>query len=160
MPGTASKQRFLWAICALLIFGACGKRVYYSEVHEVPEEGWQFSDTLSFDVEVTDSITPFDFYLTFNNTKDYQYSNCIFFLKGSGPNELKSLDTLECFVAYPDGRWTGKGFGAEVSNKFLFKQQMSFPQPGSYRFSFIHAMRDTVLENITNLGLIIEHSNS
>ncbi|WP_170226987.1 gliding motility lipoprotein GldH [Luteibaculum oceani] len=151
-------SRYLALFVVAVSMVACGEKVMYSDVTSIPENGWPFIDTAKFSVEVEDTTTRFNFFLAVKNSKDYEYSNLILYLKGDGPNGIKSMDTLECFVAYPDGRWTGKSFGSEVSHKFLFKQQAAFPEPGVYTFNFSHAMRDTLLQNITNLGLIIEES--
>ena len=145
-------------IALVFLLSACGNRVHSADTKEINPEGWSFYDTASFDVEVKDTLTTYDFYVVFDISKNYDYSNLILFLEGKGPEGIHSTDTMECFVAYPDGRWTGNSFGSEVGNKFLFKKKSAFPKKGDYRFSFYHAMRDTVLENITNLGLIIEHS--
>ncbi len=135
---------------------ACGKPVLYSEVRQVSPQGWNFTDSLQFEVDVTDTSKQYNLFVAIKNTKDYSYSNLLLFLEGRGPGNIASLDTLQCMLAYPNGRWTGNSFGAEVSNKFLFKPKAKFPATGTYQFKFTHAMRDSALEELTNFGLIIE----
>ncbi|MGB0165814.1 MAG: gliding motility lipoprotein GldH [Luteibaculum sp.] len=142
-------------LCLFALF-SCGPRVKYSEVYDIDPDGWKIKDTLSFSLEVEDTTKPYNYFVAIKNTKEYQYSNFILFMEAYGPNGLKAKDTLHFTMAYPDGRWTGKSFGAEVSNKFLIKKGAPFPHPGTYGFVFYHAMRDSSVENITNLGLIIE----
>ena len=113
---------------------------------------------LSFDVEVSDTISLFNFYINIRNTTDYNFSNIYLFLKTNYPNGMFSVDTIEIFLADLQGNWLGKGFGKYKDQQILFRKRGHFPLSGKYRFSFEQAMRNQELIGINTVGIRIERT--
>ena len=78
------------------------------------------------------------------------------FLHTTFPNGNQTHDTIECIFAYPDGRWIGDGSGSMRDLKILLNNNLRFPIKGNYHFEIEQAMREPVLEGITDVGLRIE----
>ena len=78
------------------------------------------------------------------------------FLHTTFPNGNQTHDTIECILAYPDGRWVGNGSGSMRNSKILLNDRLRFPLAGDYRFEIEQAMRDTTLEGIADVGLRFE----
>ena len=72
-------------------------------------------------------------------------------------------DTLEYEMAYPNGDWMGQGFGDVYESKLWYKENVRFPETGTYQFKIRQAMRKngnvngiSELQGITDVGFRIE----
>jgi len=151
---------FLPAVIALqMFFTSCNNRVYYDKVKDVGEQ-WNASDKVAFTVDVTDTLSPFDFYINIRNSVDYDFSNVFFFLKTTFPDGRFSVDTVNIWLAKPSGEWLGSGFGKFRDNQILFKRHGRSSSVHFMRFEFEQAMRRKTLSGIASVGIRIEYSNT
>lgn len=139
---------------------SCNPNVVFDETKKVNEKGWNMNDIVEFEVEIKDTLRLYDFAINIRNTTDYPNSNIFFFIKTFYPDgSITKCDTVECYLAYLDGSWTGKGSGRIKDNRFWFTQKVIFPMKGTYRFELQQATRDTNLVGISDIGLHIEYHN-
>lgn len=154
---TTYKLTALPALLALaLLFAACNDRVVYHNSKTLEEEQWSYDDTLRFHVEIYDSLSLHKLYLDVRNTTDYDYRNLFLFMDIEFPGGQILRDTLECILAERDGTWTGSGFGRFRSNRFLFRDDVWFPEKGVYTFKICQGMRYDTLPGISDIGIRIE----
>lgn len=140
------------------IFASCNPNVVYDENKKINEKGWNMNDRVEFDVDVKDTLRLYDFAINLRNTVEYPNCNIFLFIKTTYPDgSITKCDTVECYLAYLDGTWTGKGSGRIKDNRFWFTQNVVFPQKGKYRFEIQQATRDTNLVGISDIGLHIEY---
>jgi gliding motility-associated lipoprotein GldH len=118
--------------------------------------GWHFDSTKLFEIQVHDTLHPFDFYINLRNNNDYGYSNFYLFLNTRLPNRDFSRDTIELVLADRSGKWLGKGFGRYRDHQILVRENLVFPFRGTYLFEIEQAMRDTLLVGIENVGIRVE----
>lgn len=143
-----------------LFFTSCNPDVVFDENKKVSEKGWNMNERIEFEVDIKDTLRLYDFAINLRNTTDYPNSNIFFFIKTIYPDgSITKCDTVECYVAYLDGTWTGKGSGRIKDNRFWFTQKVIFPMKGVYRFEVQQATRDTNLVGISDVGLHIEYHN-
>lgn len=135
---------------------ACQPGVVYQEQKGVPTGGWHYDDGILFEVHIEDTLALHELYLDVRNTTDYDYSNLFLFLDIVFPDGRQLRDTVECVLADRKGQWTGKGFGHVRSNRFLFRDDVWFPVPGTYRFRIHHGMRHDELRGLSDVGIRIE----
>jgi gliding motility-associated lipoprotein GldH len=95
-------------------------------------------------------------YVNVRNSAGYNYSNLFLFIKTIFPKGEQTIDTLECTLADPSGKWLGEGLGDIWDNQILFKKNIRFPQSGQYKFEVEQAMRIDPLTSIMDIGLRIE----
>lgn len=147
-------------VIALLValFSSCSQPAIFDEQVAIENAKWYKGESARFSVEINDSLTSYDFYLTVRNTTDYRYSNLYIFLLTRFPNNNLSRDTIEIMLADKTGKWLGKGWGSLKENTILLKQNLRFPLSGEYQFLIQQAMRVDTLEGISNVGLRIEKS--
>ena len=149
---------FFGAIVVLTLVG-CNKSLF-QESRPIPNKIWEVGNTISFEVEVTDTVTGYDFYIDLRNEASYQYANIFMFVETKFPSGKSATDTVECFLADQSGRWLGSGLGDVLDNHILFKQNIRFPNEGTYTFGFQQGMRNEALPSILDLGITIEkHRN-
>ena len=154
------KSTLLYA--TVLIFAtmltSCDSSVYYSDNKAIDNATWNIYDTIMFDVNVKseDISEAYNFLIDLRNTKNYPYSNAFLFIKTIFPDGGFALDTMECPLTEPSGRWYGKVSSNHVDNRFYLRKNTIFPQNGIYRFEIFHGLRDTNVEGIKSIGLRIE----
>ncbi len=156
-----SMSKIIWinfyAFFLLFLVSSCNNQAYFDKTKDIGNS-WKAQEKVSFVVEITDSIKAFDFYINIRNTVDYRYSNVFVFLKTNFPDGRYSIDTINIWLADPQGNWLGKGFGKYRDNSVLFKHDGRFPMKGKYRFEFEQAMREESLVGLSALGIRIEDS--
>lgn len=135
---------------------SCNKPILFDETKDIAQP-WQSSDKISYLVDVNDTISPFNFLIDVRNDVDYNFSNIFFFVKTIFPDGRYARDTINIWLANPDGKWIGKGFGKYRDTEIIFKKNGRFPMSGIYRFEFEQAMRVPELNGIESLGIRIEY---
>lgn len=147
----------LWFLLAILGgLAACGENIVFEENQKINPRGWMADEILVFEQELTDTTRLYDVFLNVRNNSEYPYSNLYVFFQTRFPDGRVFRDTVEMTLADKQGKWTGKGFGKIKSNSFHFRKDVWFPNQGVYEFSIQHAMREEVLEGITDMGMRIE----
>jgi gliding motility-associated lipoprotein GldH len=135
----------------------CSDKAVYDHVQTLPAEGWDFEDTIHFITPLSDTSQSYDILVHLRNTKDYTYQNIWLFLTVIAPTGSYQRDTLEIMLADETGRWLGKGPQSVNTMLAPYLKDVKFPYRGIYTFEIQHAMRDTILYNITDIGFRIQH---
>ncbi len=138
---------------AILVMVSCDVHTLYDQQVTLPEKGWLKNEAVKFDLDISDTITPYHFELTLRHTTNYRYSNLYIFLTTRFPEGKMSRDTIELVLADPTGQWVGKGWGNLRDDDITLKSPLFFPQKGHYQFLVQQAMRTDTLNEITHLGL-------
>jgi gliding motility-associated lipoprotein GldH len=146
-------------VVLMLVLPGCKNNSIVEEKFAVKDGKWNMKDTYSCKFNVTDTVGLYNFYLNVRNGGDYPYSNLYVFVNTVFPNGKQSYDTVECILADKNGKWLGSGLGDVLDNHILYRYNRQFPIAGEYRISLQHAMRDTVIPAILNLGISIERDN-
>ena len=144
---------------AAMALAACDGSDYYDESRSVNEHGWLQQDTLTFDVDVDDTVHLFNFLVEVRNSVEYPYSNTFLFINTTFPDGSVAYDTMECPLADPEGRWLGKRTGRYVDARYRLRGGSArFPMTGRYRFAVTNGMRDSAISGIKDIGLRVEYS--
>lgn len=148
-------NRFWVLLLVSLAVVGC-KNVMYQNSETIPNKIWEAERNITFNVEVTDTVKGYDFYIDLRNESTYPYANIYMFVNSTFPNGKSARDTVECFLADKTGRWLGTGLGDILDNHILFKENVRFPYTGTYTFTFTHGMRDESLSGILDVGISLE----
>ena len=150
-----AKSGLILLVMFTLALAGCGE-VFFQESKTIPNKIWEQGSNFSFDVTVTDTMTGYDFYIDLRNDASYPYANVYMFVTTTFPSGKSARDTVECFLADKTGRWLGTGLGDVLDNHILFKENIRFPNTGTYRFEFEHGMRKEALPSVLDLGISLE----
>jgi gliding motility-associated lipoprotein GldH len=143
-----------------ILFSACNNNVVYDENKEVNQQAWKTTDKLYYEVDITDTIKDYKLAINIRNTIEYPYSNIFFYLNTILPNgKVTKCDTIECYLAYPDGTWKGKGSSKIRDNRFWIAKNIKFEQKGKYTFELRQATVDSTLKGICDVGLHLEYQD-
>lgn len=149
------KDRFgLLFLMPMLLWGC--KDVMYQESQKVPNKNWEAERTFRFEVAVQDTMSNYDFYIDLRNGANYPYANIYMFVNTTFPSGKTARDTVECILADRRGKWLGNGLGDILDNHILFKENIRFPNAGTYVFEFEQGMREEALSAILDVGISIE----
>ncbi|WP_062037870.1 gliding motility lipoprotein GldH [Lentimicrobium saccharophilum] len=140
----------------VIAFAGCDPDKFYDESLSLPGDRWPKEDALSFTVNIEDTVSPYSFYLNVRNSTSYKYNNIYFFLTTSYPGGGMSRDTIECMLASKNGEWLGKGNGRYRDNRIWVRDNIRFPRKGEYTLRLNQAMREDVLEGISEAGVRLE----
>ncbi|NCC72997.1 MAG: gliding motility lipoprotein GldH [Sphingobacteriia bacterium] len=136
---------------------SCDRSRFFDQTVDIPAQGWHMDSTARLEVEIDDTIQSFSFFINVRNNDNYPYRNLYLFLNSWLPEGERARDTIELVLADRSGKWHGKGFGQLKDNQIKVRSNLRFPTKGKYLFEIEHAMRDTVLTGIENIGIRIEH---
>jgi gliding motility-associated lipoprotein GldH len=143
-----------------ILFSACNNNVVYDENKEVNQQAWKTIDKLYYEVDITDTIKDYKLAINIRNTIEYPYSNIFFYMNTILPNgKVTKCDTIECYLAYPDGTWKGKGSSKIRDNRFWIAKNIKFEQKGKYTFELRQATIDSTLKGICDVGLHLEYQD-
>ena len=151
---------FLVIACLLFLFVSCDPSRVFEENKKLDDNNWEQNNTLTFLVNIDDTINKHNVYINVRNAGFYSFSNLFLFINTRFPGGQLERDTVECILASPDGRWLGDGLGDIWDHRILFKRDVQFPAKGEYRFELIQAMRINPLPGIMDAGIRIEKAEA
>lgn len=144
------------ALLLVAALASCRHSVVRSDNKSLPESVWNQDTILTFQFDIEDTVSVFDFYLNLRHTTEYRYSNIYFFVETVFPAGQQSIDTIEFILADRTGEWYGKGFGKIKDFRVLLREAIRFPYVGEYKFRFEQAMREENLTGIKDIGISLE----
>lgn len=154
MKSLLKNSLFLLGTACLTV--ACKDSIVYHSYQPIRSEGWGKSDTLFFDVPLSDSLTNLHLYAEVRNRSDYNYQDLYLFISQNLEDSTSwKTDTLEFILAGKDGKWNGTGWGS------LFQSALPIGytatrHSGKYTFKVVHGMKDDILTGINDIGIRIE----
>jgi len=146
------------ALVSLLVLTSCGEQAYYDEAYSFEDNNWSETDTAHFEIDVDDTIHPYNFVLTLRTTTQYQYSNIWVYIISEAPDSTRSKVAQRIPLARPDGSWIGRVSGTIVESKLRFDSK-TFPMKGKYTFDIVNATQQENLEEVLDVSLRVEKAN-
>jgi gliding motility-associated lipoprotein GldH len=159
MKNTVSYLQVLTIVAFAITFTSCDNKRFYESYLPTGTNGWHKDSLVSFMVEVKDTNQYFNLYISARNLEQYPYNNLWLFVDVTAPDNSVINDTIEYSLAYPNGKWTGRGTSGVYLNQFQYRNNIFFPHKGNYSFTIRHAMRDDVLKGLNDIGIRIEKRN-
>jgi gliding motility-associated lipoprotein GldH len=142
----------LISITILFVLNACKTDKLYEEYRTIDPSGWNKDSSAVFSFNIDKTYLNYNLFVNVRNRGDYENSNLWLFVDIKAPDFTCIHDTIEYQIAYPNGKWTGKGTGGIYTNQFPFRENVFFPIAGTYTISIRHAMRSEPLKGISDIG--------
>lgn len=139
-----------------VLLGSCDRSRVFDKNKDVDQEGWIKEDFVKFEVDIKDSLQPYNVFVNVRNTTEYNYSNIYFFIRTLVPGGQEAADTINCWLAQPDGKWLGSGMGKYRDSQIPLLINVRFPRAGKYVFELEQAMREEKLKGIAAVGIRVE----
>ena len=152
---TIFNLQFTIGLFALLtiLFPSCRNDIVYSQFSSIPLGEWHIDSTAHFDYTIADEMADYRMIVYVRHKENYPYQNMWLFLDNG-----EHRDTIEFYMADDRGRWLGDQHHGFVEMPVLIEDNYHFADTGTYYLNIQHAMRDTLLRGITDVGLEIMKS--
>lgn len=135
---------------ALMSLTSCRRDIVYSRYYTIPSGEWHVDSTIRFDYRIDDAATDYRMIVYLRHTERYPYQNMWLFV-----GDAQRRDTIEFYLADDRGQWLGDTHNGFIEMPVLLDENRHYPDTGTYYLEVQHAMRDTLLRGITDLGLEI-----
>lgn len=145
-------------LVSMLALTSCGDQAYFDEAYSFENNSWSETDTAHFEIEVDDTIQPFNFIMTLRTSTQYQFSNIWVYVISEAPDGTKSKVAQRIPLARPDGSWIGRVSGTIVESKLKFDSK-PFPMKGKYTFDIVNATQQENIEEVLDISLRVEKNN-
>lgn len=136
-------------------FSACNSDIVYSHFSPISSSKWHIDSVAHFDFTVEDATPDYRVLVYVRHTERYPYQNMWLFV-----DDGLYRDTLEFYLADDRGQWLGDRKHGFIEMPVLLEENKHFADTGVYHYSIQHAMRDTLLRGVTDVGLEIRRVNS
>ena len=147
-------NNFLFIGLISLLLSSCSSDTLFDQVESFKSKAWVQGDQIIFEVDVEDTLQPFDFEITLRTSTDYAYSNLWIYISSKAPDDVTSKVAQRINIARPDGSWIGKASGTIVESKLIYRTQ-SFPFKGKYIFTLEQATQQEQIPEVLDIGLRI-----
>ena len=157
-------MRSIFSLIILLLgLISCDSNRVFDEYQSFENNIWLRSNSVEFQITITDTISKNNLFLNLRNNKDYEFSNLFIIAQISFPDESRVIDTLEYEMTDKVGNFLGSGYTDIKENKLFYKENVRFNQKGLYSVKIEQAMRKIgniqaldSLRGVTDLGFRIE----
>jgi gliding motility-associated lipoprotein GldH len=153
------KKAGLIAVVFLLCL-SCDRQRVYEQFISIKDKTWDNTEILNFNVDIEDTVSAHNVYISVRNTGQYEYSNLYLFVTAVSPNGSRTTDTTEITLADERGKWLGKGSASIYTLYYPFRKNVRFPARGIYQFHIEQGMWIKDLKHINDIGLRIERARN
>ena len=144
---------FVFLICLFLLCYGCDNGTRYYQFRSIDKYGWLKSDTIIFEVPISDSIHHYQLEVGVRHSARYIYRQLKLKLSVLTPDSL-SLPDQAVTIDLTDE----KGRRLSVGKGGLYQAQatpVSLPmaKAGTWHFKLIHQMNDNILKGVHDVGV-------
>ncbi|SUP53899.1 Gliding motility lipoprotein gldH precursor [Weeksella virosa] len=157
--GHKTVKKISFTFLLVLIFFSCESKHYYQENQDL-SAGWAKDSIKEFSFHVKDSVDIHaNLAFLLRNKTDYAYSNLYLFTTIKDPKGHEMTDTLQYYIANPDGSWIGKGIQAK-EQLLILRENLPLKDTGVYKIQVKQGMRTNILKGLKDISLIVDKTNN
>ena len=134
----------------LLALSSCTTDIVYSQFTPISSEKWHIDSVVRFEVPIADASATYRTIIYVRHTERYPYQNMWLFV---GDNTHR--DTIEFYLADDRGQWLGNKHHGFIEMPVLLEETKLYADTGIHHIAIQHAMRDTLLRGVTDVGVEI-----
>ena len=157
------KSRFLLFAVLFFSLGAllvnCDPGRIYDDYQPIKKGEWHRDSLVHFNFGIHDTVAGHNMHIGLRNRGDYSNQNIWLFVTVESPKGIQVVDTVEYYLAEPSGKWLGKGIGDLYDCRFIYRENVFFPDTGDYKVTIQQGMRYEVLKGINDVGFRVEQIN-
>ena len=135
-------------VTGCLAFTSCQNDIVYSQFASIPSEKWHVDSVVNFDYTIADTNVNYQTLVYVRHTERYPYQNMWLFIDND-----QHRDTIEFYLADDRGQWLGDKHHGFIEMPVLLEENQHFADTGTYHIAIQHAMRDSLLRGITDIGV-------
>jgi gliding motility-associated lipoprotein GldH len=147
-----------WLIAFFFLASACVNLNVYEKNEAIIGAKWPNNKIFRFEYISNDTLSTKNVEINLRHNDFYKYSNIYLFVTTIAPDGKSLKDTVEFTLANAEGKWAGSGIGNVYDLRMFYRHNIRFGQEGKYIFYIQHGMRETELDDITDIGIRIENA--
>jgi len=153
-----NKSALLAILLFVVLLSSCGSEAIYEKTSEISDGEWFYSDTLTYEVTIDDTLSIYNLYLDLEHSREYPFENMYVRIHTSFPSGESLSKQVSLELANEAGIWIGD-CGGEVCNTTIPIQMGAyFNQTGTYSFKLEQYMRRNPLPGVNSITLRIEEA--
>lgn len=134
---------------------SCSNEAYFEQNKVITNRAWDYGQKPSFAVKIDDKNAKYDVIINLRHSNHYDYSNIYVLLHEKGKGLADTAIRKEIKLAELDGKWIGQSSGSLYEIQYLAKDNLTFPDTGTYTFALEQNMRVNPLLEINDVGIKI-----
>lgn len=145
------------AVCTfVLLLTACSDDIIFDKYEEIPNSVWTYENQPVFKVDVTDTSTLYNIYVSLRHTRYFEFRNLWVKIHTYLPDNDTLVNRVDLPLAKPSGEWHGRCSGDICHTSVPIQYNALFKHPGTYGFRVEQNMRLENLPEIMSVGILIE----
>lgn len=140
------------------LISSCGPDTIYEKTYEISAGEWFYSDTLTYEVNIDDTLTIYNLYLDLEHSREYPFENMYVRIHTGFPSGERLSKQVSLELANEAGIWIGDCDSEICSVTIPIQMGAYFDQPGVYTFKLEQYMRRNPLPGVRSIGLRIEEA--
>ena len=143
-----------------LLFLGCNQNVVYEREYEIANTDWTYADTLTYTVDIADTLAVYDLFLEVEHTREYPFENMYISIHTQFPEGQRLTETVSLELADEAGIWMGDCDGEGCTIDIPIQQGAYFSQPGQYIFTIEQYMRRDPLPGVKSIAFRVEETGA
>jgi len=139
-----------------LLISACQKTSSYQNAEELPASGWVLGKSINFRDSLTDADPEnLHYAIELRHSNIYPYQNIWLYIQTKCSDGTTRMDSIDCKLSEPNGRWLGTGWGSLYNISFQLPD-LKIKKTSKKRWFSIqiqHGLRDETIKGIENIGV-------
>lgn len=147
------------AVIFLLALQSCDTINLFERTEAIPGHTWKSSFKPSFSFNIEDTASPYQIYIIFRHTGEYNYNNVWLNLYTQPPGDTVQKVQYELPLASKEKGWLGSAMGDIYEHRISITpsgQNLYFRRSGNYKFTLEHIMREDPLQKVLDVGIRLE----
>ncbi len=135
----------------ILALQSCKDDFFYQSKVEFENKTWSIDKNAVFSLKIDDSKSAYGIFIDVVCSENYLTNNLWLEFSIKSPQNVEQKDTIMYKISDETGRWFGKKESEIIINKFLYKNNIHFPENGNYEIKLRHLMRaedEPVLQSV------------
>ena len=150
-------MRYTLIIVICLQLSACMTADLYEKSVTIPDHEWKSDFRPEFTFAINDTSAIYQVFLVLRHTERYNYTNIWLNVHSLAPGDTLVTSRDEITLATNEKGWLATGMDDVYEHRLpLSLPEFRIKNPGTYRFTIEHLMREDPLQHVMNVGLRIE----
>ena len=148
-------KSLIFSALALSVF-SCNDAPFFVGDGEVPDDGWAYTDTIIYQVDISDTTIHLDIGLNILHSSEFEYQNLYIQILTNFPDGKTLSQTLPLDFADHTGRWYGDCGKSSCKLFVILQENALFNQIGMHTFKIVQYMRVDPVIGISAVDLILD----
>ncbi|WP_236974464.1 gliding motility lipoprotein GldH [Membranihabitans maritimus] len=146
-----------FSILLLAIFSCENNNIVLEEEIQFNSGSWPVGEVLNAYWEIEDLEAVYRWSISVDHSDQFKYQNLYLLVKSQMPGNKSQEKEISLQLANPNtGVWLGKGSASNIIQKIVIQDSIKFENTGEYQFNIEQYSRDSTLQGINSISILLE----